>query len=269
MIKKVYRFREFLDEMDKNTPANNYSKTYMLDSSFCKESWNSALKLARYGIKNQVKIEKIISSMALLENVKTKTFGMADNGLCVDVGTFLSGEPECWIAEQFDYRPKKLVKILVNCSHSCRVNTTQIENRGAGIVSLIQMLKKQGYIVKINIYSGTAYRGEEYYYFLKIPSNPLDMQSLSYSLCSSSLDRRFGFAFLEQQSGEKECNGYGRAVALDEVSLSKDIIHFNGVDSEKCSYKNEECTKKYILDLFDKFLELNHESRFENEQIYK
>lgn len=263
IIKKVYRFRQFINDMDENTPTHFYSKNYPADFNFCKETWNDALKIARYGIKNQTKIERIMSNMALLEHVKTKGFGMQETGLCVDVGTYLNGEPECWIAEQFDYKPKKVVKILINCTQSWSFTPNQIENRGAGILSLIQMLKKQGYIIKINIYLGFDYCNKNYFCFLKVPSNPLDIQSLSYALCSPSLLRRFGFAFLEQATNRENCNndGYGRPLSLDEVVLSKDIIHFNGLNNEECSYYSEEETKEYIIQLFDKFLKLNNEKR--------
>lgn len=261
MAIKTFRFRQFINEMDENTPSNNYSKTGAYSRDFCKENWQDAVKLARYGIKNQSKIEKIMSNMALLEHVKTKGFGMQETGLCVDVGTYLNGEPECWIAEQFEYKPKKVVKILVCCSQSWIYEPKHIENRGAGIMSLIQMLKKQGYIVKINIYLGINYNCQKYFCFLNIPSNPLDIQSLSYALCSPSLLRRFGFAFLEQETKEDNCGSYGCPVALDEVVLSKDIIHFNGLNNEECRYDTEEETKKYISDLFDDFLKLNNDSR--------
>lgn len=257
-VVKTYRFRQFIEEMDKETPAFNNSKAKQCDDS-CQESWDEALKLSRYGIKNRRKIEKIVAKMSMLESVKTKCFSMQETGLYVDVGTYLSGEPECWIAENFDYKPKKVVKLLVNCAQSWWYTPKQIETRGAGLVSLIQMLKKQGYIVKLNIYLGFNYY-EKYFCFLKIPSNPLDMQSLSYCLCSPSLLRRFGCAFLEQCTNKADCGGYGHPCPLDEVVMSKDIIHFNGMNNEECKYDSEKETKEYIMDTFTKFLELNHES---------
>lgn len=258
-VVKTYRFRQFIEEMDKETPAFNNSKTKQYDASFCRESWDKALELSRYGIKNQKKIENIVAKMSMLEVVKTKCFSMSETGLCVDVGTYLNGEPECWISENFDYRPKKVVKLLVNCTQSWQYTTNQIEIRGAGLVSLIQMLKKQGYIVKLNLYMGFNYFGKHYFCFLKIPSNPLDIQSLSYCLCSPSLLRRFGFAFLEQCTNKSDCGGYGTPYPLDEVVMSKDIIHFNGMNNEECKYQDEAETKLYIMDTFTKFLELNHE----------
>lgn len=264
-VMKTFRFRQFINDMDSITPKYHYSKTYNGEYNYCRESWEDALKIAKYGIKNQTKIEKIMGTMALLEHVKTKGFGMQETGLCVDVGTYLNGEPECWIAEQFDYKPKRVVKIMVNCTQSWTYTPEQIENRGAGIMSLIQMLKKQGYIVKINLYLGIRFNGEQYFCFIKIPSNPLDIQSLSYALCSPSLLRRFGFAFLEQETHNTDCSfgGYGQPIALDEVVMSKDIIHFNGLNNEDCRYYDETETKKYIIELFDKFLALNHEKREE------
>lgn len=258
-IIKQYRFREFINEMDKTTSKFNYSRSYAPSSDFCPETWNDALHSARYGIRERHRIEKIISNLALLECVKTKTFGMAETGLCVDVGTYLNGEPECWISERFDYKPKKVVKILVNCGYSRCFEPEAIYNRGAGIISLIQMLKKQGYIVKVNIYDGTELDGDKYFYFLNIPSNPLDLQSLTYCLCSSSLCRRFGFAFLEKETGERRCCSYGFSIQIDEVILSKDIIHFNGLNNEESDYKTETETKATIQKIFSDFLKLNNE----------
>lgn len=258
-VVRKYRFREFINLMSKYTSPLNYSHSQRVDKKFCPETWDEALHSAKYGMKEQYKIEKIISNMSLLEHVKTKTFGMDETGLCVDIGAYLNGEPECWIAEKFDYKPKKVVKILVNVSHSWNFTPDVIYNRGAGIVSLIQMLKKQGYIVKVNIYDGTMYNFKKYFYFLTLPSNPLDIQSLTFCLCSASLLRRFGFAFLEKETGERYCFSYGSPIALDEVVMSKDIIHFNGLNNEKSNYRSEEETKTAIKEMFNEFLRLNNE----------
>lgn len=261
-IVKTYKFRQFIEEMNQYANDKNYSRTYMPDGFFCNVTWEQALKQARYGIKNQAKIEKIISSMSLLEAVKTKGFGMAETGLCVDVGTYLNGEPECWIAEQYEYKPKKQIKILVNVACAGSYNVRQIENRGAGIISLIQMLKKQGYIIKINLYDGTYKNGDRYICFMQVPSNPLDIQSLSYAICSPSLPRRFIFAWEEQQFNNRNPRGgYGSPCKVNEVALSKDIIHFEGLDCEKCDYQDEESTKRYIMNLFDEFLRLNNDKK--------
>lgn len=260
-IVRTYRFREFISLMNKNTDFRNHSRNSPAEKDFCPETWKEALHSAKYGIKEQYKVEKIISNLALLESVKTKTFGMDETGLCVDVGAYLNGEPECWIAEQFDYKPKKVVKILVNIACSWNFQPSVIYNRGAGIISLIQMLKKQGYIVKVNIYAGFNFRGKRFFYFLTLPSNPLDIQSLTYCLCSSSLLRRFGFAFLENETTMKNLSqwGYGYPIALDEVIISKDIIHFNGLNNEKSRYRSEKETKTAIKEMFDEFLRLNNE----------
>ena len=103
------------------------------------------------------------------------------------------------------------------------------------------------------------YNFKKYFYFLTLPSNPLDIQSLTFCLCSASLLRRFGFAFLEKETGERYCFSYGSPIALDEVVMSKDIIHFNGLNNEKSNYKSEEETKTAIKEMFNEFLRLNNE----------
>lgn len=258
-VTETYRFRQFIETMDKETPKNNYSKTYEPRPDFCTATWKEALKFARFGIKNQAKIEQIMSSMNLLEKVKTKGYGMSEHGLFIDIGSYLSGEPECWVTEEFTYKPKKVVKILASIGYAWHYNEQQVENRGAGIVSLIQMLKKQGYIVKINLYESSVHDNVQYTCFLKIPTNPLDLQSLSYALCSPTLLRRFLFAWMELKENRSNCDTYGSPNTIDEVALSKDIIHFQGLGKEGCDYRDEETTKKYISELFDKFLELNND----------
>ena len=89
-VVRKYRFREFINLMSKYTSPLNYSRSQRVDKKFCPETWDEALHSAKYGMKEQYKIEKIISNMSLLEHVKTKTFGMDETGLCVDIGAYLS-----------------------------------------------------------------------------------------------------------------------------------------------------------------------------------
>lgn len=97
---------------------------------------------------------------------------------------------------------------------------------------------------------------------MQVPSNPLDIQSLSYAICSPSLPRRFIFAWEEQQFNNRNPRGgYGSPCKVNEVALSKDIIHFEGLDCEKCDYQDEESTKQYIMNLFDEFLRLNNDKK--------
>lgn len=260
-VVETYKFRNFIDFLDKNTPKNNYSRNYEPDNFFCNTTWDESIKLAKYGINNQSKISKIVNSMNMLELVKTKDYKLAENGLYVDIGTYLSGEPECWISECYTNKPKKTVKILIHVACTGGVNFKAIENRGAGIVSLIQMLKKQGYIVKINIYDGTEVSGVKYTYFLNIPSNPLDLQSLTYAISDASLPRRFTFAWLEKIFNTDSLHfcGYGQPCSINQEHISKDIIHFSGINSESCNYNDIESTKQYIHDIFVQFLKLNNE----------
>lgn len=259
-IIETYKYRDFIEYVAKNTPMYNNSRNFPVNYD-CKETFDEAINNARYGYKIQGDIQKIITSMALLENVKTKCFNMAENGLCIDMGAFLNGEPECFIAESWEYKPKKVVKILVNFSYAIRSSSKVIYNRGAGIISLIQMLKKQGYLVKIHLYDATIDDIHKYKLFIKMPTNPLDMQSLTYALCSTGFQKRLWTAWYENVLNEPYPCYNALVSCLDEVAISKDIIHFKGLHKENCSYANMQTTKQYMLDLFNEFLKLNNDTK--------
>lgn len=269
MVKVVetYKFREFIDYIDKAIDRGYSAKIKKYEDAFCPVSWEEAKELAKNGIKEQSEIEKIFNSMCLLENVKTKGYNLSENGLCIDIGTYLQNDPECWISEDFIYKPKKVVKILVNLSYCGIITPIQIKNRGASIISLIQMLKKQGYIVKINLYSccksSFLVSDNMYTLFLKIPSNPLNLQTLSYAICDSSMLRRFIFGWQElnfnKNNDASEHYGHGEVASLDEEIISKDLIHFPNI-IEECSYSDTSISKQYIINTFNEFLKLNKDT---------
>ena len=64
-VVRKYRFREFINLMSKHTSPLNYSRSQRVDKKFCPETWDEALHSAKYGMKEQYKIEKIISNMLI------------------------------------------------------------------------------------------------------------------------------------------------------------------------------------------------------------
>ena len=70
----------------------------------------------------------------------------------VDSGTFLTGEPECFmIFNKTVGEGLGIVNILCNAAASCGIPTELIENRGAALLSLIDVLEDLGFRVRVTL----------------------------------------------------------------------------------------------------------------------
>jgi hypothetical protein len=76
-------------------------------------------------------------------------------GLSLDVATFLSGQPECFMDEIVPERGERIdgngiVRIAVNLSASCGVKAKELETRGVYAAALSDVLELLGYRVQID-----------------------------------------------------------------------------------------------------------------------
>ena len=71
-------------------------------------------------------------------------------GESVDVGRFLSGEPECML--NFNHREDKLITFEVNISARCSVDAHHLFNRGIAVAAGVAALQARGYGVRLAVY---------------------------------------------------------------------------------------------------------------------
>lgn len=166
------------------------------------------------------------------------------SGDFVSVGRYLSGEPECMGSIRKLGKP--IINILVNSGYNAGIHSDTIEARGKAILEIMSGLEANGYGVEIvlGIITGktsTTSICQEVYIKIKSSREYFNLNTLSFWLASSSVQRRLEFAYCERVSIEQQSliSSYGRAVDLPQKELDEmtDCIYFPIITDNSGSYK--------------------------------
>ncbi|MCA1800753.1 MAG: hypothetical protein LC650_05620, partial [Actinobacteria bacterium] len=120
------------------------------------------------------------------------------HGAFIDIGTYVSGRPDCWIAEtesQDVHTSGRIKRIAVGASFMGGVSPTQYRRRGASIMAIIDLLEEQGFRVQLDlIATSNAGRGSHSTKIrAKQAEDSLNREKLAYALMQSDYFRRFVF----------------------------------------------------------------------------
>ncbi|HSW74453.1 MAG TPA: hypothetical protein VLG16_01140 [Candidatus Saccharimonadales bacterium] len=125
----------------------------------------------------------------------------------VDVGRYLTGEPENMIAYQMAEQPRDhIIELIVQGNQPAETTKEQIIGRGAVILAAAQAMQSRGF--SIGITYATASRGPQWYdeslfrseYYLPLQEigQVTDVDTLAFALLHPSMLRRLMFGAYEQ-----------------------------------------------------------------------
>jgi hypothetical protein len=122
-------------------------------------------------------------------------------GDSVDVGRYLSGEPECMIDHRMKIVPKqgRVIKMLVNVAASSMIDRDSMFRRGAVALRILDALEGSGY--RCEVTCGSVFRGATSYHastVVKEADQPLDLDRMAFFLAHPSIERRLFFRIFEQ-----------------------------------------------------------------------
>lgn len=179
----------------------------------------------------------------------------------VDVGRYLSGEPECM--SSLRRKGKPIVRLLVNIAASANVDARVLEERGRALLDIVTGLEANGYSTDIVIFNrvsrgagGDKGQGYPIYWAVKIKDSKeyFNILTMSYWLVCPSVLRRMYFAQAERWPTEVQDVagwGYGRPADIEQADLEKlsNTIHFPRVEHGGGDWKKytEEVLKRYAL----------------------
>ena len=170
-------------------------------------SFDEAAKLAREGWRDGVaKVQEIRATIAQavqsIVSRRADSIGYDVFGEYVDVGLFLTGEPECFgVRVCDDSISNGVVRINVNIAVSGIVSHRAIFARGAAAIAAIDVIEASGRRVEVYGVDGSLTydkRIHETLVLLKSASQPLDIDRLVFALCHPSCLRRLCFSVAEK-----------------------------------------------------------------------
>ena len=140
----------------------------------------------------------------------------AHSGDSVDMGRYMSGDPECMVdyVTEPQARMGRVVKVIINGAMSCGISADDIIRRGVAVVALLDVIHKLGVGVELAVEMPVSNGSTRYSTLVKLhdSSEMLDINNMMYAVCHPSMLRRLAFGAIEQMPSEMFSNyrsGYG------------------------------------------------------------
>lgn len=197
-------------------------------------SWDAAVKLAEEGWpKGLEKLSRALEDTRVIAGQKPIP------GLNLDVaGAFphvpiaATGMPQCMVhpGDQ-SVKARPIVRIFNNVSASCGVEPQSIINRGAAVLSYVDILESIGYSVELQCLekTGSGNMTHQTWVTCKQAGEPLELDRLAFLFIHPSYLRRIIFACNERTPRAHEeswGHGYGMPMDLSKEEMDPGAIYF-------------------------------------------
>lgn len=225
----IFEFVEYLT----NTPIKEdifYSPSSISgDYSFCKtQSFEEAIELIKYGyhedfdklMELKLKLEKYIK----LSSKKNKQYNFYV-GYVPDVKAYLEGSPLSMLNKTNNVRKK--IDIYMNSSFYGGTSSEAIFNRGAIVLTLVEILESLGFSVDFHLFEMSTVGNQMHFsdFVLKKDNERLNPQKLYFPLCHPSWIRRLNFRLIEETPNitSSWVSGYGKPSDLETMKQIIDL----------------------------------------------
>jgi len=232
---------------------------------FGTSSFEEAVRLAEHGWPDGLARIKTLSSKLkplMTEQTERHISRFCEAGDEVDIGRYVTGEPECMVDYEMKIVPAagRVVKILANVSASCGIDTEQMFMRGAAAVMLADLVEQSGLRSEIWISSaGHCYDGGpgkvDMRVCIKKPDQPLEMDRVAFMLANPSVFRRLMFMAYEQLTRAEWNKHIGEGYTLpcsaptSNNEIGVDALQYgfgNDVTEENCAALVDAMIQRYM-----------------------
>lgn len=234
---KFYSINEFLSCLENNPICSSIFKdpdSISGSYDFTKtNSFEEAVNLCRYGyqedfsklVELKIKLEKFIK----LSNKRNKQYNDYV-GYVPDVKAYLEGNPLSMINRTNPSRKK--IDIYLNTSFSSDTSKNAIFNRGAIVLTIVEILENLGYSVDLHLFEMSSVNNQLHFsqFILKPETERINPKKLYFPMCHPSWVRRLNFRLIEETSDATEigwATGYGTPSKIQTI---KKIIDLNEND---------------------------------------
>lgn len=188
-------------------------------------NWEDSKALALLGWKEGLEeVEKYRARIVpkVTDKILRPQRSFSVNGYHVDVGAFLSNDPECFHSRFYEEsnNPGRIFKIVCSVSFSAAIEPATIIQRGAIICALVDAMEYAGH--RVEVICNLALSGSQYYresnnrfgrfevdVNVKSSDQPLDLSSLAFCLAHPAMLRRMMFSSAEIEGWSDYASNYG------------------------------------------------------------
>ena len=259
----TYNYSDFVEivkngkqmyESDKNHDRTGSMRTiigtkeFKEDENYQKGWWGSdtfeeAIKFAEYGQDNlTAKVCKDIN----LKGTKMTIIPKYDVcGESIEIGKYLSGEPECMVEWDNSECMGKNISLYVLRVNNGFVSSNEIEDYGTRVLGIIDNLENNGYSIELHVlFKNNLPSGDKLIIdiLVKKCGEFLNPNIIAYTVAGTAFYRRLKFKFIEMSEyANNSIDPYGSAIELSSTEI-KEIV--------KDGYLLPSIEKKKDLDIF-------------------
>ena len=227
------------------------------------KSFKEAFDLAETGWANRKTVSQIADQLNVTSTaeIKQATTTMSVAGSYVDIGTYMSGDPNCMVEFEEQDAPKT-VRIGFNVSTSASACKRTFHLRGAIVLAMLSKLAESGYSTEIIVYDACHSGGSDHCdaFVLKASDRYMDEDAISFWCSHPSALRRLMFRMNECNNTEIaerfgfDGGSYGQPTDLEDNKLAEDTLNLDiNID-----YRGEslDSAVEYLNGLVDQINEL-------------
>ena len=222
------------------------------------KSFKHSMELAENGC--PVTREAIYKASFKVLSESLPEFDLSPVGVFPCIPAYSAGVPEDMFtpSEFGNPVPKPIVRIVVNITASCHVDTDDIINRGAAILALIDRVQASGQRVELvaEFHSNSRQNSDTYAFSVTVkrPEEHIDLDRIAYAIAHPSMLRRSFFRVMEFTVPYR-VDGYGRATDFTDRVTSGDV-YIKSMLSNTSDFDSRDKAKNAIEQVWDKATEV-------------
>ena len=185
------------------------------------------------------RLADVVSAVPSVSSGRCRQWSFDLAGDVVDIGRYLTGEPEHWLTESIgEGHSGTVVKIVASVAVSGAVGHEAMFSRGAAVLAAVDAIETAGKRVELWIAKGSQnHAGDKAWHWLvpvKAAGQPLDVDRLAFALCSTAIQRRLFFSVQEQ------AGAWPDSVKPCDVPVEQGTIY------SKCACRGKDYTKEEL-----------------------
>lgn len=222
-ITRCYTLSEALERAAMQPPSNA-SASRTAEESWAGASYEDAMRMAYEGDPRSARLLKVKAGALAKSHTGLRAvqmWGVA--GSAIDMGRYLSGEPECMIETVRARRPSPVIKLGIERTVSSGISTDEMASTGVSVLAAVEALRLVGVPSEVWVtFTQAQQKKLSVQVLIQEAGRPIDIDRLAFWVVHPSALRRVGFAIQEQEpiedrilTGILDAQSYGYPAEAD------------------------------------------------------